>query len=88
MLRVRVTPRARYGRFEGWRDGRLHVRTTAPPVGGRANDAVCRLIADTLGVAPRRVRIVRGAHGRDKTVQIDALSLRDVLRILAYPDVK
>ncbi len=87
MLLVRVIPRARQDRLEGWRDDRLHVRTTAPPVGGRANDAVCRLIADALGIAVSRVRVIRGAHGREKTVQIHSLSLRDVLRRLAHPDV-
>jgi uncharacterized protein YggU (UPF0235/DUF167 family) len=49
------------------------VRVTAPPVDGRANDALCRLIAARAGVAPSRVSVVRGAKARDKVVRIEGV---------------
>ena len=49
------------------------MRVTAPPVDGRANDALCRLIAARVGVAPSRVSVVRGAKARDKVVRIEAV---------------
>jgi hypothetical protein len=47
---------------------------TAPPVDGRANEALCRLIADRAGVAPSRVSVVRGAKARDKVVRVEGLA--------------
>jgi uncharacterized protein len=46
------------------------VRVTAPPVDGRANAVLCRLIAKAVGVAPSKVEIVRGHGSRDKVVRV------------------
>jgi uncharacterized protein YggU (UPF0235/DUF167 family) len=46
------------------------VRVAARPEGGRANDAVVRLLADTLGVPRRDVAVVAGHGARDKVVQV------------------
>jgi uncharacterized protein (TIGR00251 family) len=69
-LRVRVQPRASKEALAGERDGALLVRLTAPPLEGRANEALARLLARTLGVAPSAVRVLRGASGRDKLVEV------------------
>jgi uncharacterized protein YggU (UPF0235/DUF167 family) len=70
-IAVRVIPRARRDEVGGTRDGRLLVRTTAPPVEGAANDAVCRLVAGHLGVARRRITVISGRTSRDKVLRID-----------------
>jgi hypothetical protein len=44
---------------------------SAPPVDGKANAALCRLIADAAGVAPSRVRVVRGHTAREKVVRVE-----------------
>jgi uncharacterized protein len=49
------------------------VRVTAPPVDGRANDALRRLIARRAGVAPSRVTLVRGEKSRDKTLSVEGV---------------
>jgi uncharacterized protein len=49
------------------------VRVTAPPVDGRANDALRRLIANRAGVAPSRVTLVRGEKSRDKTLSVEGV---------------
>jgi uncharacterized protein len=69
-LAVRLQPRARRDEIVGKRNGVLVVRVTAPPVDGRANAALCRLIAKAVGVAPSRVEIVRGHGSRDKVVRV------------------
>ena len=51
--------------------GRLVVRTTASPVDDKANIAVCKQVADYLGVPVRRVTIKSGHRSRDKVLQID-----------------
>ena len=50
--------------------GRLLVRTTATPVDGSANDAVCKQVAEYLGIRAGRVKIASGHRARDKTLRI------------------
>jgi uncharacterized protein len=82
-LRVRVTPRASRDELAGLRDGVLRVRVTAPPVDGRANQAVCRLIAKAVGVGRTSVTVSRGERSRDKVVRIEGAApeaIREALR--------
>ena len=44
---------------------------TAPPTDGKANEAVRKLLAQALGVAPRRLTMVRGDSARDKLFRVD-----------------
>ena len=64
---------ARANEIVGERDGVLVVRVTAPPVDGRANDALCRLIAKRARVGVRRVSVVRGAGAREKVVRVQGI---------------
>ena len=68
---VRVQPRASRNDIQGVKDGRLRIRTTAPPADGQANKAAIRLLADYLGVAPSRIRLVRGMTQRNKTFVVE-----------------
>jgi uncharacterized protein len=72
-LRLRVSPGAtragvigRYG--QAWK-----VRVAAPPEGGRANDAVVRLLAETLSVPREAVKLVSGQSARDKIVELTGI---------------
>jgi uncharacterized protein YggU (UPF0235/DUF167 family) len=58
------------------------VRVTAPPVDGRANAALCALIARRAGIAPSRVQVIRGHTGRDKVVRIDGADAPELRRAL------
>jgi uncharacterized protein (TIGR00251 family) len=82
LIAVRVVPRASRAEIVGERDGRLLIRVTAPPVEGRANDAVRRLVAKAAGVGLSHVRVVRGERARDKTLRVDGASVDDVARRL------
>jgi uncharacterized protein (TIGR00251 family) len=72
-ITVRVQARARRDEIVGLRGDAVVVRVTAPPVDGRANRAVCRLIAKRAGVAPSQVAIVRGERSRDKLVRVEGV---------------
>jgi uncharacterized protein len=77
-IRVHLTPRARREAIDGWRDGILRVRVTAPPIEGRANEALVRLIAAALKIAPSRVRVVAGASARTKLVEVEGCSTTEL----------
>jgi uncharacterized protein (TIGR00251 family) len=75
LVDVRLTPRGGRDALEGIEsraDGRavLKARVRAAPFEGEANDALCRLLARSLDVAPRDVTIATGATARVKRVQI------------------
>ncbi|MGH9795735.1 MAG: DUF167 domain-containing protein [Candidatus Acidiferrales bacterium] len=76
---VRVQPRASRDEIVGeWagasgEPSALKVRLTAPPIDDRANVALCRLLADALGVAVSAVRIVSGERSRMKRVEVSGV---------------
>ena len=81
-IRVRLTPRAARDAIAGWQDGVLRVRVTAPPVEGRANAALERLLAGALELPKAAVRVVSGAQSRDKTVAVKGIAQEEALRRL------
>jgi uncharacterized protein (TIGR00251 family) len=82
---VRIVPRARTDEIVGLRDGALLVRVKAAPVEGRANAALCRLLAKRARVGVRDVSVVRGLSSRAKVVCIDGMSAEDAMRALGVP---
>jgi uncharacterized protein (TIGR00251 family) len=68
---VRVTPRASRESVEAGEGGELRVRVSAAPEDGKANAAVCRVLAKTLGVPKSAVRVVRGETARVKVLEVD-----------------
>jgi len=68
---VRVVPRAAGDAVLPEQDC-LKVRLTAPPVDGRANEALCRVLGKLFGVPKSRVVVEQGAGSRTKRVRIVA----------------
>ncbi len=83
MIAVRVQPRSRREEISAVRDGVVVVRVGAPPLDGRANDAVLRVLADWLGVRASNLTIVRGERSRDKLIEIEGLDQATVDEALA-----
>ena len=73
-LKVRVQPRASRNEVVGWREGTLVLRLTAPPVEGRANQAVIEFFADLFAIPRSSVTIASGETSRNKIVRIAGLS--------------
>lgn len=73
-ISVVVTPRASANSVERLDDGSVRVRVTAPPADGAANQAVVRILADALSIAPGRFRIVSGATARRKLVGVRGIT--------------
>jgi len=65
------------------RDGVLQAKVTAPPVDGKANKALCKLVAKRVGVAPSRVSVVRGEKSRDKVVRVEGVDAERLRAALA-----
>jgi uncharacterized protein (TIGR00251 family) len=82
-LRLRVSPGASRAGVIGRHGEAWKVRVTAPPEGGRANEAVVRLLADALSVPRDAVTLVSGHGGRDKVVELAGIGPSQIEQRLA-----
>jgi len=71
-LEVHVQPGAKTTEAVGLHGHRLKVRLAAPPVDGKANEALLTFVAESLGVPRSRVTLLRGQTSRQKTVAIES----------------
>ena len=70
LLLVSVMPNAKRTQVDGLHDGTLRVRLAAPPIEGRANDALVAWVAKQLKVPRRDVELLRGESSRRKQLAV------------------
>ena len=82
-IAVRVQPRASRTEVVGAHGDAIKIRVAAPPVDGAANKELIAFLSKRLGLSKSAVQIVKGAQGRDKLVEIEGLSEKEVRERLA-----
>ena len=82
-IRTEVQPNARQDALVGFQNGVLKLKVAAPPVGGKANEALVRLLADLLGIPKSDLSVEKGLTSRHKTVSARGLTQEDVDERLA-----
>lgn len=82
-ISIYVQPRANKTIIAGMHDGCVKVRLAAPPVDGAANAALVEFVADRLGIAKSRVRIVTGQTSRRKVLEVDGVSAEQLAEALS-----
>jgi len=82
-LRLRVAPGAARASVVGRHGDAWKVRVAAPAEGGRANDAVVRLLADALALPRNAVTLVSGHGARDKIVELTGVGPEQIERRLS-----
>jgi uncharacterized protein (TIGR00251 family) len=82
IVRLRVSPGARRSELVGPYGDAWKIRVAAPAEGGRANEAVVHLLAETLEIPRRDVTIVSGLTARDKVVALAGLGEDEAARRL------
>lgn len=82
-IKVKVLPRSSKNEVVGKENGVYKVKLTAPPVEGKANNALVRLIGKKLGLPKRDVRISSGERSRVKFLTIQGLTSEAIERLLA-----
>jgi uncharacterized protein (TIGR00251 family) len=70
VLAVHVQPGAKRTEIVGEHGDALKIRLAAPPVDGKANDALLAFLAETLGLARRDVSLRAGQSSRRKLIEI------------------
>jgi uncharacterized protein len=82
-VRLRVSPGAHSAHVVGRHGEAWKVRVAAPAEGGRANEAVVRLLAETLSLPREAVTLVSGHGARDKIVQLAGLDSTQIAHRLS-----
>jgi uncharacterized protein (TIGR00251 family) len=76
-MKARLTLKIRAGasktKFKGMHGDAWKLHVAAPPVDGKANEAIIRFIAQTAGVARAGVKILSGLTGTTKIVEVDGI---------------
>ena len=73
---VKVMPRASKNQIVGMEGDAVKVRLKAPPVDGKANEALVKFLAETLGVTRSQIEIVAGHGSRHKVVRVRGVTAR------------
>jgi uncharacterized protein len=81
-VRVRVSPGAKTAAIVGPYGDGWKVRVAAPAEGGRANDALVRLLSETLALPRDAVTLVSGHAAREKIVELVGLGPTQIERRL------
>lgn len=87
-IRLHVQPRGKRSEVSGIHNGALKVKVTAPPVDDAANRAIVEFFSDQLGISKSALRIISGLKSRDKTLQVNGLSLQSFLDRLNVQGVR
>ena len=73
LLAVKLQPRASKNEIVGPMGSELRIKVTAPPVDAAANEALLRLLAETLDCPRGKVELVRGHTSRHKVIKLHGL---------------
>ena len=80
-LFLHCQPGAKKTEVKGVHGDRLKIRLAAPPVEGRANDALIAWLSKALGVPTAQIELISGDTGRQKRVRIVGLDLPQILSL-------
>ena len=79
LLTVKLQPRASSNSIAEPLGNELRIKVTAPPVDAAANEALLRLLAETLDCPRNHVQLIHGQKSRHKTLKLHGLSVEQVL---------
>lgn len=83
VIAVKAVPGASRDQVVGPLGDALKVKVAAPPEAGKANQAICKLIASALGVPGRDVKVVSGGTQPNKRIAVIGVTVEQVQRRLA-----
>jgi hypothetical protein len=77
-LKIHLAPRSSRNQLVSCTDDQLKIKITAPPVEGRANQALIAFLAKQLGIAKSRVELAGGETSKQKKIKIHGLALHEI----------
>lgn len=83
-IKVKAVPGSARNEIVGPLGDRLKVRVAAPPEGGKANKAICALIAKALIVKTNQVMVLTGKSSAQKTIEVEGISVETATERLKF----
>ena len=77
-IKVKLLPRSSMNKILGREGDHFKVKVTAPPVEGKANEALITLLSKKLGIPKGRIEIVSGKSSRMKSIRVEGLSIDEI----------
>jgi uncharacterized protein (TIGR00251 family) len=84
-IEIKAVPNAQKSAVVGWLGDALKVKIHAPPVEGKANQALCEFLAEQLDLPKRAVQLLRGETSRQKIVEIEGMTRALIAERLKLP---
>jgi uncharacterized protein (TIGR00251 family) len=84
VLRVKAVPGASRDSIAGMLGDRLKVRISAAPEGGKANKAITRLLAKSLGIKPAQIELISGHTNPEKRFELRGLSHQQISDAIGF----
>jgi len=78
LIQVHASPRASKNQILGLHGDALKIRLKAPPVDGKANEALIEFLSQTLGIPPRQITLLSGQTSRKKRLKLQGISASQV----------
>jgi hypothetical protein len=78
IIQVHASPRASKSQIQGLHGDALKIRLQAPPVDGKANQALIGFLAETLGIPQRQITLLSGQTSRQKRLGLQGITARQV----------
>jgi len=75
ILTVTVRPRARQQKIEKINTNEYKVSVLSPPIRGKANQEVVKLLASYFNLSPSKVKIIKGEKSRQKLIRLEVNGL-------------
>ncbi len=71
ILKIHLHPGAKKNEIVGMHGDAIKIKIKAPPVEGKANEALIEFLSETLSIAKSKIEIIRGHTSRQKIVAIE-----------------
>lgn len=84
-LTLHIQPGAKKTQCAGLHGDALKIRLAAPPVDGKANEALIRFLADTLGIPRSGVTLKSGHSARRKVIEVTGVCHATVANLETMP---
>ena len=85
VINVLATPRAARNQIQGLHGDAIKIRLKAPPVDGKANEALVDFLSEILGIPQRQITLVAGQTNRQKRLSVQGLTMELVRLKLGFP---
>ncbi len=70
IIKIQVNPKSSQNKIEKQEDGNFKIKLTTPPVNGKANEALIKLLSKEWKIPKSKILIKKGKAGKNKTIEI------------------